>query len=117
MIFSLSYPQGFIDSVINSKGRSCLNKEEKPLGFVYPSCEGCFGEAQVHRESITLGQCSKLNTLRKPSQKVTHKMAQSIFSVRCECGRRYTGKICRPQAVWLSEHKNSLKLGLLEKSK
>jgi hypothetical protein len=29
------YPQGFIDSVINSKGSSCPNKEEKPLGSVY----------------------------------------------------------------------------------
>jgi hypothetical protein len=26
------YPQGFIDSVINSKDSSHLNKEEKPLG-------------------------------------------------------------------------------------
>jgi hypothetical protein len=29
-----SYPQGFIDSVINSKGSSHLNTEEKPLGSV-----------------------------------------------------------------------------------
>jgi hypothetical protein len=29
------YPQNFIDSVINSKGSSRLNKEEKPLGSVY----------------------------------------------------------------------------------
>jgi hypothetical protein len=28
------YPQGFIDSVINSKGSSGPNKEEKPLGYV-----------------------------------------------------------------------------------
>jgi hypothetical protein len=30
-----SYPQGFIDSVINSEGSSCPNKEERPLGSVY----------------------------------------------------------------------------------
>jgi hypothetical protein len=29
------YPQGSIDSVINSKGTSRPNKEEKPLGSVY----------------------------------------------------------------------------------
>jgi hypothetical protein len=29
------YPQGFIDSVINSKRISCPNKEEKALGSVY----------------------------------------------------------------------------------
>jgi hypothetical protein len=29
------YPQGFIDSVINCKGSSRPNKEEKPLGSVY----------------------------------------------------------------------------------
>jgi hypothetical protein len=32
------YPQGFIDSVINSNGRSFPNKEEKPLGSVYIPC-------------------------------------------------------------------------------
>jgi hypothetical protein len=31
------YPQGFIDSVINSKGSSRLNKEQKPLGSMYIS--------------------------------------------------------------------------------
>jgi hypothetical protein len=29
------YPKGFIDSVINSKGSSRPNKDEKPLGSVY----------------------------------------------------------------------------------
>jgi hypothetical protein len=29
------YPQGFIDSVINSKGSCRLNEEQKPLGSVY----------------------------------------------------------------------------------
>jgi hypothetical protein len=32
------YPQGFIDSVINSKGSSHLNKEEEPLGSMYIPC-------------------------------------------------------------------------------
>jgi hypothetical protein len=29
------YPQGFVDSVINSKSNSRPNKEEKPLGSAY----------------------------------------------------------------------------------
>jgi hypothetical protein len=29
------YSQGFIDSVINSKGSNLLSKQEKPLGSVY----------------------------------------------------------------------------------
>jgi hypothetical protein len=29
------YPLGFIDSDINSKGRSCASKEVKPLSTVY----------------------------------------------------------------------------------
>jgi hypothetical protein len=44
------YPRGFIDSVINSKGSSRLNKEEEPLGYVwYPTCEGCFRKIQTNR--------------------------------------------------------------------
>jgi hypothetical protein len=31
-------PKGFIDSVINCKGSSHLNKEEKPLDSVYIPC-------------------------------------------------------------------------------
>jgi hypothetical protein len=31
----IRYPQGFIDSAINSKDNSRLNKEQKPLGSVY----------------------------------------------------------------------------------
>jgi hypothetical protein len=33
-----SYPQGFIDLDINSKGSSHLNKEEEPLSPVYVPC-------------------------------------------------------------------------------
>jgi hypothetical protein len=36
-----AYPQGFIDSVINSKGSSRLNKEVRPLGsFCIPYVKG-----------------------------------------------------------------------------
>jgi hypothetical protein len=47
-----SYSQGFIDSVINSKGTIQPNKEEKPLGSVYiPYVKGV-SEKLKHRESI-----------------------------------------------------------------
>jgi hypothetical protein len=48
------YPQGFTDSVMDSKGSSCPNKEERPLGsvYVYPICEGCFRKVQTYREPI-----------------------------------------------------------------
>jgi hypothetical protein len=35
MTFNLSYPQGFTDSVINSKGSSPPSKEEKLLGSMH----------------------------------------------------------------------------------
>jgi hypothetical protein len=46
-----SYPQGFFDMVVNSKGSSCQNKE-KPLGSVHPIREGCLREVQTYREPI-----------------------------------------------------------------
>jgi hypothetical protein len=39
-----SYPQGFTDSDINSKGSSHLNKNKKPLGFVYITYVKCISE-------------------------------------------------------------------------
>jgi hypothetical protein len=47
------YPQGFIDSVSNSKGSSRPNKEEKPLGSVYiPYVKGV--SEKVYKIDITL---------------------------------------------------------------
>jgi AraC-like DNA-binding protein len=44
-------------------------------------------------------------------------MAQCVYTIRCECGRSYTGETGRPLAVWLREYRHKLKEGLLEKSK
>jgi hypothetical protein len=44
-------------------------------------------------------------------------MAQCIYSIPCESGRRYIGETGRPLAMWLSEHWHNLQQGLLEKSK
>lgn len=45
------YSQDFTDSVINFRSISHMNKEEKPLGCVYPICQGCFRKVQKHWES------------------------------------------------------------------
>jgi predicted GIY-YIG superfamily endonuclease len=44
-------------------------------------------------------------------------VAQSIYSVSCECVRNYIGEIGRPLAVRLREHRHNLQQGLLKKSK
>jgi hypothetical protein len=46
-----------------------------------------------------------------------HQTAQWSYSVPLECGRSDIGKTGRPLAVWLHEHRHSLKEGLLKKSK
>jgi hypothetical protein len=56
------YRQGFIDSVINSKGSSRLNEEQKPLGFVYiPYVKGVSEKFKRIGDS-TSEDSSKLNT-------------------------------------------------------
>jgi hypothetical protein len=48
-----SYLKGFIDPVINSKGSSPLNKEQKPLGSVYIThVKGVSEKFKTYRESI-----------------------------------------------------------------
>jgi hypothetical protein len=55
------YPQDFIDSIINSKGSSRLNKEQKPLSSVYiPYVKGVSRSSKIQGIDIT---SSKLNTL------------------------------------------------------
>jgi hypothetical protein len=44
-------------------------------------------------------------------------MAQCIYSIPCECGRRSIGETGRPLAVRLHEHRHNIQQSLLEKSK
>jgi hypothetical protein len=42
---------------------------------------------------------------------------QCVYSIPCDCGRCYIGKISRPSAVRIKKHKYNLTQSLLEKSK
>jgi hypothetical protein len=59
------YPQGFIDSVINSKGSSYPNTEERPLGSVYiPYVKG------VSEKFKLIGNRHKIKTIFKTNSGV-----------------------------------------------
>jgi hypothetical protein len=55
-------------------------------------------------------------TRTRPYRKVQD-MRQCIYSIPCECGRRYIGETGRPLGVQIGEHMNNLKQGLMEKSR
>jgi hypothetical protein len=69
-----AYPQGFTDSVINSKGSSWPNKEEKPLGSAYiPYVKGASEKFKCTGNWYSIRISSKLNTLLVHSWKLTQK--------------------------------------------
>jgi hypothetical protein len=118
------YPQGFIDSVINSEGSSRPKQEEKPLGSVYiPYVKGVsekfkrvgnrYNIRTIFRTKHTL-RSSLMNTRPKIEPQQT---AQCGYSVLCECGRSYIGETGRLLAARFREHRHNLKEGLLKKSK
>jgi hypothetical protein len=117
------YPQGFIDSVINSKGSSHLNKEQKPLGSVYiPYVKGvsekfkCIGNRDIRTIFKTKHTLRSSLTKTRP-ERVLHQVAQCTYSIPHECGKSYIGETDRLLAVWLREHKYNLQQALLKKSK
>lgn len=40
-----------------------------------------------------------------------------IYSIKCECNRQYIGETKRPLNIRIKEHKNNVRLGLVDKSK
>jgi hypothetical protein len=69
------YPQGFIDSVINSKGSSRLNEEQKPLGSVYmPYVKG------VSEKFKRIGNRYNIRTIFKTK----HTLRSSLMKTRPE---------------------------------
>jgi hypothetical protein len=93
------YLQDFTDSVINSKGSSCLNKEQKPLGSVYiTNLKGVsekfkhignrYNIRMIFKTTHTLwSSLMKTRPERDPQQ-----MEQCIYNNPCECGRSYIGE-------------------------
>jgi hypothetical protein len=113
-----------IDSVINSKGSSHLNKEEKPLGCMYiPHVKGVSEKFKYIKNRYNIRMIFKTkHTLRSSLIKTRperdlQQMAQCICSTPCECGKSCIGETGRPLAMRLHEHRHNLKEGLLEKSK
>jgi hypothetical protein len=113
------YPQGFIDLVINSK-----NKEKNPLGSLYiPYVKGISEKfkrtgnrcniRRIFRTKHTLTSSPVKIRPERNQQQTT----QCICSIRCGCGRSYTGETGRPLALRSREHRHNLKEGSPEKSK
>jgi hypothetical protein len=110
------YPHSFIDSIIYFRGRSHLNKEQKPLGSVYIPHVKDVSEKFKHMGNwYNIRTIFKTkHTLRSSFMKIRperdpQETAQCIYSIPCECGR--------PLVMQLHEHRHNLQQGLLEKSK
>jgi hypothetical protein len=116
------YPQGLIDSVINSKDSSRQNKEQKPLGSVYiPHVKGVSEKFKHIGNQYNIWMIFKTeHTLRRSLMKTRRERdpqqtALCVYSIPCECGRSYIGETDIPLAMRLSEHRHNLKGVLLEK--
>jgi hypothetical protein len=55
--------------------------------------------------------------MRTRLQRSPQQMAHCVYSIPCECGRRYIHETGRPLAVRLHEYWHNLTEGLLKKSK
>jgi hypothetical protein len=109
------YPRSF-DSVINSKGSSHLNKEEKPLCYLYiPYVKGVLEKFKCIANRYNIKTIFKTkHTLRSSLMKTRLKRDQQqtahcVYSILCECGRSYIGETRRTLAVRLREQRHNLK--------
>jgi hypothetical protein len=103
------YPQGFIDSVINSYGIPYVKGAAEMLRRV----GNRYNIRMIFETKHTLRSSLK-RTWPKRDQQQT---AQRVHSIPCECGRNYIGETGRLLAVRLREHRHNLQQGFLEKSK
>jgi hypothetical protein len=88
------YPRGFIDSVINSKGSSRLNKEQNPLGSVYVSyVKGLsekfksIGNRYNYRTIFKTKHILRSSLMKTRPERDPQQSAQCIYSIPCERGR------------------------------
>jgi hypothetical protein len=119
-----SYPQGFSDSTINSKGSSHLNKKEKPLGSVYiPYVKDvsekfkCIGNWYNIKTIFKTKHTLRSSLKKTRPEKDLQQTAQCNYSILCESDRSCICKTGKSLAAWLCEHRHNLKEGLPEKSK
>jgi hypothetical protein len=117
-------PRVSLTHVINSKGSSHPNTEEKPLASVY-----ILYVKGISEKFKRTGNRYNIRTIFKTKHKLRSSLmktrperdpqqtARCVYSIPCECGRSYIGETGRLLAVRLHEHKHNLKEGLLEKSK
>jgi predicted GIY-YIG superfamily endonuclease len=103
---------------------SRLNKEEKPLGYVYiPYVKGFsekfkrVGNRYNVRTIFRMKDTLRNSLIKTRPNTDPQRTAKCVYSIPCECGRSYTGETGRPLAVRLREHKHNFKEGLIEKSK
>jgi hypothetical protein len=95
------YPQVFTDSVINSRGSRCLNKEQKPLGSVYiPYVKGVsanfkhIGNRYNIRMIFKTKHTPRSSLMKTRPERDPQQMAECNYSIPCECGRSYIGETC-----------------------
>jgi hypothetical protein len=101
------FPQGFIDSVINSKGISRPKRYRNPLGIVNVYIQYVKGDSEKFKRIANRYNIRKIfetkHTLRSSLMKMRperdrQQMAQCVYSIPCECDRSYTGETGRPLA-------------------
>jgi hypothetical protein len=96
---ALSYLQGFIDSVLNSKGGSHQNKDEKHQGSVYipymkdsPEISKLIGNRYDIRPIFKTKQSLRSSLMKTRPEVDPQQTAQCVFSIPSECGGSYIGE-------------------------
>jgi hypothetical protein len=118
------YHQVFINSVINSKGNSHPNTEEKPLGSVYILyVKGVSQKFTFIGNRYNIGRLYKTEHILRSSLMETmperdpQQTSHCVCGIPCECSRSCVGETGRPLALWIHEHRHSFKEAILEQSK
>jgi hypothetical protein len=65
--------------------------------------------------AFVIGQTLR-GTLTRPNRKVQD-TRQCIYSIPCDCGRCHIRETSRSLSIWIGEHMNNSKQGLVEKSR
>jgi hypothetical protein len=117
-------PQEFFDSIIKPSTRNCPSLDTIYQGTVIiPYVKGFsekvrrigkrFNVRTIFKTKYTLrGALIKTGPVRDAQQ-----TKQCVYSIPCDCGRRYIGETSRPLEVRIKGHEYNLTEGLVEKSK